>query len=409
MKVENRVENTVPQEVDLKPAIPRQRVSPGLLAGVLLVLLVGAAALAFSIHSGIRSRVEADSALVKATQDSAVPRVAVAHPQPVSAAQEIVLPGNAQAFVDSPIYARTNGYLKKWYVDIGEHVKAGQLLAEIDSPEVDQQLAQARADLATAEANVRLAKVTAQRYENLLKTDSVAKQDVDEKIGDRDAKQAAVDAATANVKRLAEMQSFEKVLAPFDGVITARAIDIGTLVDAGANGTGKELFHLASNGKLRIFVNVPEVDSRAARPGAIADLTLEEYPARKFHGTIVRTSNAIDPKSRTLLTEVDVENSRGELLPGAYVQVHLRLPSGGTAMTVPVSALLFRSEGLRLGVVRAGRAELIPVTLGRDFGSSVEVVSGLHADDWVIANPSDSLTSGSPVEPVESKTESTSK
>ncbi|HEX5431277.1 MAG TPA: efflux RND transporter periplasmic adaptor subunit [Bryobacteraceae bacterium] len=396
-----KVENSIPQELEVKPAARRQRISRGLLAGVSVAVLAGAAALAFSIHSGIHSRVEANTALAKETEDSAIPRVSVEHPQAVSSAQEIVLPGNAQAFVDAPIYARTSGYLKKWYVDLGARVKAGQLLAEIDSPEVDQQLAQARANLATAQANLRLAKVTAQRYQALLSTESVAKQDVDEKIGDRDAKQAAVDAASANVKRLSEQQSFEKILAPFDGVITARNIDIGMLIDAGANSTAKELFHLQSTGKLRIFVNVPEVDSRAARTGAFADLTLEEYPDRKFRGEIVRTAGAIDPKSRTLLTEVDVDNARGEMLPGSYVQVHLKMPSGGTAMTVPVSALLFRSEGLRLGIVRAGRAVLIPVTLGRDFGTSVEVLTGLHSDDWVIANPSDSLTSGAQVRPVE--------
>ncbi len=377
--------------------------APRMIAGILLVVLLLAAALGVGIHSGIRTRVEATGTLARDNQQNAVPLVSVEHPQSIAPSQELVLPGNAQAFVSAPIYARTNGYLKHWYVDIGEHVKTGQLLAEIDSPEIDQQLAQARADLATAEANLRLARITADRYQNLLKSDSVAKQDVDEKIGDRDAKQAAADSAGANVKRLVDTQAFEKVLAPFDGVITARKTDIGNLIDSGANAAGKELFDLAATDKLRVYVNVPEVDSQAARPGVQVDLTLEEFPGRRFRGAVVRTADAIDPTSRTLLTEVDYDNSKGELLPGAYVQAHLRLPSGGVTVTVPVSALLFRAEGLRVGVFRAGRAELLPVTLGRDFGTSVEVVSGLHTNDWVIANPADSLTTGTPVRMVETK------
>jgi RND family efflux transporter MFP subunit len=382
-----------------------KKTSPGLIAGILIVVLLLAAALGVSIHSGIRTRVEATGTLAHDTQQSAVPLVTVEHPQSIAPSQELVLPGNAQAFVSAPIYARTNGYLKRWYADIGEHVKTGQLLAEIDSPEIDQQLAQARADLATAEANLRLARITADRYQNLLKSDSVAKQDVDEKIGDRDAKQATGDSAAANVKRLVDTQAFEKVLAPFDGVITARKTDIGNLIDSGANSVGKELFDLAATDKLRVYVNVPEVDSQAARPGVQVDLTLEEFPGRRFRGTVARTADAIDPTSRTLLTEVDYDNTRGELLPGAYVQAHLRLPSGGVTVTIPVSALLFRAEGLRVGVFRAGRAELLPVTLGRDFGTTVEVVAGLRTSDWVIANPADSLTTGTPVRMVETKVE----
>jgi RND family efflux transporter MFP subunit len=378
------------------------RITTAVIAGVLIVALIATAALTYGIRSGIRARVEASGILAHQTEISEAPTVSVVHPESVAPASEVVLPGNAQAFVDAPIYSRINGYLKSWYVDIGDHVKTGQLLAEIDAPEVDQQLAQARADLATAQANLRLSAITAERYQNLLKTDSVARQDVDEKIGDREAKQSVVDSASANVKRLTDMQGFEKVTAPFEGVITARKTDTGTLVDAGANGTAKELFHLASNQKLRIYVNVPEVDSRAARPGVQADLTLEEYPGRHFRGDVVRTAEAIDPASRTLLTEVDAENPKGELLPGSYIQVHLSVPPTASAVTVPVSALLFRAEGLRIGVVRAGKVELLPVTLGRDFGNSTEVITGLKASDWVIANPSDSLTTGTVVKPVES-------
>jgi len=382
-----------------------KKTSPGMIAGILIVILLVAASLGIGIHTGIRTRVEATGSLTRDTQQSSTPLVSVEHPKSIAPSQELVLPGSAQAFVSAPIYARTNGYLKKWYVDIGEHVKTGQLLAEIDSPEIDQQLAQAKADLATAEANLRLARTTADRYQNLLKSDSVAKQDVDEKIGDRDAKQAVADSAAANVKRLVDTQAFERVIAPFDGVITARKTDIGNLIDSGANSAGKELFDLSATDKLRVFVNVPEVDSQSARPGVQVDLTLDEFPGRSFRGTVVRTADAIDPTSRTLLTEVDYDNARGELLPGAYVQAHLKLPSGGTTVTIPVSALLFRAEGLRVGVVRSGLAELIPVTLGRDFGTSVEVVAGLHPGDWVIANPADSLTTGTPVRMVESKVE----
>jgi RND family efflux transporter MFP subunit len=382
-----------------------KKTSPGMIAGILIVILLVAASLGIGIHTGIRTRVEATGSLTKDTQQSSTPLVSVEHPKSIAPSQELVLPGSAQAFVSAPIYARTNGYIKKWYVDIGEHVKTGQLLAEIDSPEIDQQLAQAKADLATAEANLRLARTTADRYQNLLKSDSVAKQDVDEKIGDRDAKQAVADSAGANVKRLLDTQAFEKVIAPFDGVITARKTDIGNLIDSGANSPGKELFDLSATDKLRVFVNVPEIDSQAARPGVQVDLTLDEYPGRRFRGTVARTADSIDPASRTLLTEVDYENAHGELLPGAYVQAHLKLPSGGTTVTIPVSALLFRAEGLRVGVVRASLAELIPVTLGRDFGTSVEVVAGLHPGDWVIANPADSLTTGTPVKMVESKVE----
>jgi RND family efflux transporter MFP subunit len=382
-----------------------KKTSPGMIAGILIVILLVAASLGIGIHTGIRTRVEATGSLTKDTQQSSTPLVSVEHPKSIAPSQELVLPGSAQAFVSAPIYARTNGYLKKWYADIGEHVKTGELLAEIDSPEIDQQLAQAKADLATAEANLRLARTTADRYQNLLKSDSVAKQDVDEKIGDRDAKQAVADSAGANVKRLVDTQAFEKVIAPFDGVITARKTDIGNLIDSGANSPGKELFDLSATDKLRVFVNVPEIDSQAARPGVQVDLTLDEYPGRRFRGTVARTADSIDPASRTLLTDVDYENAHGELLPGAYVQAHLKLPSGGTTVTIPVSALLFRAEGLRVGVVRASLAELIPVTLGRDFGTSVEVVAGLHPGDWVIANPADSLTTGTPVKMVESKVE----
>jgi RND family efflux transporter MFP subunit len=283
-------------------------------------------------------------------------------------------------------------------VDIGTRVKAGELLAEIDAPELDHQLQQAKADLATAQANLALSQSTADRWQYLLKSQSVSRQETDEKIGDLNAKKTMVDASASAVHRLEDLQSYEKVTAPFDGVITARNTDVGALIDSGANTPGKELFHLAATSQLRVFVNVPEVYDRAARSGAHATLQLSEYPGRNFTGTLVRNANSIDTNSRTLLVEVDVDNPGGELLPGAYVLVHLRLPGRNDhGFTIPVSAMLFRSEGLRVGVVRDGRAQLVPIALGRDYGNSVEVVSGLSPRDQIIANPPDSLISGEPV------------
>jgi len=273
-------------------------------------------------------------------------------------------------------------------------VKSGQLLAEIDTPEVDQQLQQARADQATAKANYDLAQITAARYEALLKSDSVAKQDVDNAVGDAHARKAMVDSASDNVKRLEQLQSFEKVYAPFDGVLTERKTDIGQLIDSGSGSGLKELFHVAAIRTLRVYVNVPQIDSPAAAPGVSAYLTMPQFPGRRFPGKLVRTSAAIDQASRTLLTEVDVDNPTGEILPGAYAEVHLKLPSPTSTVIIPVTCLIFRSEGLRVGVVRNGHAALIPITLGRDFGTEVEVVTGLEANDKVITNPPDSLVDG---------------
>jgi RND family efflux transporter MFP subunit len=365
---------------------------------LLLLLLGGAAALSFVIYSGIARRVHADDDLRKETLDRAVQSVAVLHPKPQSISEELVLPGNMEAFVATPLFARTSGYLKMWYFDIGAHVKAGQLLADIEAPELDRQLDQARADLATAQANYQLARITADRYQSLLKTESVAPQDVENKVGDLQAKKAMVDSATFNVRRLEETQRFEKLYAPFEGVITARNTDIGALIDAGANSPGKELFDLAATNRLRVYVNVPQVNSRAARPGNPATLTLTELPGRTFRGIIARTAEAIDPASRTLLTEVDVDNPTGELLPGAYVLVHLRLGGKSSGVVLPVNTLIFRSEGLRVAVVRNGKAELVPITMGRDFGNEFEVVSGVTPEDLVIENPSDSLSSGMQVQ-----------
>lgn len=369
---------------------------------VLAAVIAAAAAVLYSaIHSGMRARVEANSVLKQDTLDMAVSTVAVVRPQPGSSAEEIVLPGNAQAFVATPIFARVSGYLRKWYSDIGSRVKAGDLLAEIETPELDQQLNQARADLNTAQANYELARITAERYENLLKTEAVARQDADNKAGDMRAKKAVVASAASNVRRLEELQRFQKVYAPFDGVITARNTDIGALIDAGANSPGKELFSLSATHRLRVFVNVPQTYFRWAAVGKLADLTLAEYPGRVFTGRIARTADAIDPASRTLLTEVDVENKTGELLPGAFLSVHLRVGARSGAVSLPANTLIFRAAGLQVAVVRDGKAILVPVTMSRDFGVEVELSHGVTTADLVIENPSDSLTSGTPVRAVE--------
>jgi RND family efflux transporter MFP subunit len=360
----------------------------------LVVLLVVAGAV---VYRGVATRVRAAAEVKADTQDLAVPAVSLAQPKRGAPQEEIVLPGNIQAFIDAPIYARTSGYLKRWYVDIGGRVKDGQLLAEIDTPELDQQLQQARAELATAKANYDLAQTTAARYEFLLKSDSVAKQDVDNAVGDAHAKKAMVDSATDNVKRLEQLQSFEKVYAPFDGVLTERKTDIGQLIDSGSGSGAKELFHVAAINTLRVYVNVPQIYSPAAVPGVQSYLTMPQFPGRRFPGKLVRNAEAIDQASRTLLVEVDVANPTGEILPGAYAEVHLKLPSAAATVVIPVTSLIFRSEGLRVGVVRNGHASLIPITLGRDFGTEVEVVSGLDGNEKVITNPPDSLVDGQEV------------
>jgi RND family efflux transporter MFP subunit len=361
------------------------------LLGLVIALLI----IALVVVAGIVPRRRARAELASETNELAIPSVAIVHPTPGAPQTEIVLPGNLEAYSDSPIYARTNGYLKKWYVDIGGRVKTGQLLAEIETPEIDQQLDQARADLNTARANYKLSEITAARYADLLKTDSVSKQDVDNASGDFEAKKAMVASADSNVRRLEELQSFEKVYAPFDGVITARNTDIGHLINSGAGTPATELFHMAAIQTLRVYINVPQDYSQSARVGLKADLEFQEFPGRRFQGTLVRTADAIDVASRTLLVEVDVDNRNGELLPGAYAQVHLKVPTSVRTLVIPVGALIFRSQGLQVGTVdKNSRAVLKSVTLGRDMGSTVEVSAGLSPDDVVITNPPDSLVSG---------------
>jgi RND family efflux transporter MFP subunit len=365
----------------------------GLLVFIIVLVIVAAVVIA-----GIIPRRKARAALRVETDDLAVPSVRVVHPRNGAPQTEIVLPGNMQAYMDAPIYARTNGYLRKWYFDIGARVKSGQLLAEVETPEVDQQLAQAQADLNTAKANLSLSEITAKRYEDLKNTDSVSKQDVDNAEGDYAAKKAAVASAESNVRRLQELQSFEKIYAPFDGIITARNTDVGHLINSGAGAPQTELFHMAEISTLRVYVNVPQQYSPSAKPGLTADLTLGEFPGRRFQGTLVRTANAIDLSTRTLLVEVDVKNPTGALLPGAYTEVHLKVPSGTSTYILPVTALIFRAQGLQLALVENGNtARLVNVALGRDFGNEVEVVSGLPKNASVITSPPDSLVSGETV------------
>jgi RND family efflux transporter MFP subunit len=369
---------------------PATRRQLSVVVAVLFVLMV------FGIVQGIHSRVAAATNLDQVARSSAIPVVAVVHPKLGANGQEIALPGNAQAFNDTPIYARTRGYVKGWYVDIGAHVKQGQLLALIETPELDQQLEQARADLKTAQANFEIAQITAARWQNLVKTNSVSQQETDQAVSDLNAKQALVASNRANVDRLQQLQAFERITAPFAGVITARNTDIGDLIQADDNST-KELFHLASIRKLRIYIPVPEVYAPDVRNRESVKVSLDVFPNEEFTGTIVRNSDAIDLNTRTLNVEVDIDNRTGRLFPGAYAFVHLKVPASIGSVTLPSNALLFRSEGLRAGVVRNGHVVLTPITIGQDYGSAVEVLSGLTPNDTVIANPSDSLADGAAV------------
>ncbi len=337
-------------------------------------------------------------ALAKETEALAIPTVAVIHAAVESTQEDLVLPGAMQAYVESPIYARTNGYLKKWYHDIGSRVRQGELLADIDTPEVDQQLSQARADLNTAQANANLSKITAARYQELIKTDGVSKQEVDNAVGDLEAKVANMKSAEANVRRLEELESFKHIYAPFSGVITRRNVDTGTLINAGNGGSTQQLFSLSQTDPIRVYVSVPEAYAPSIRAGLGAYLELTQYPGQKFQGKVVRTAESIDPGTRTLLTEVDVPNHTGALLPGGYSQAHLQVMVTGARLAVPVNALLFRSEGLRAVVVDANhKTHLKALTIGRDYGTTLEVLQGLEANDWIVLNPADSLDEGQEV------------
>jgi RND family efflux transporter MFP subunit len=356
---------------------------------------------------GIWSRHDAHAALERDAEHASQLSVEVVHPQKSTAGLDLVLPGNVQAFLDTPIYARTNGYLKKWYADIGTKVKNGQLLAEIDTPEVDDQLRAARADLANADANYALAKSTADRWTEMLKSKSVSKQETDEKVGDMLAKKGSLDAARFNVARLEKTQSFQKVYAPFDGIVTARNVDVGALIDAGSSGgPAKELFHVAQADRLRVYVNVPQAYAQQVHAQQTAFLTLTETAAKRYPGTVARTAGVVDSQQRTMLVEVDVDNRNGDLLPGAYAQVHFALGASAAPFTLPGNALLFRPDGVKAATVDSqNKVKLVPITLGTDFGTRVAIASGLEGNEQVILNPQDSIVDGAPVRIVPRKAE----
>ena len=362
---------------------------------MIVVLLVLAVLLAVG---GIVPRVRARTELKDQTDALAAPTVIANPPQAGQVGQEVTLPGNVYAYSDASLFARTDGYLDKWYFDIGAHVRKGQLLAVISTPEIDKQLLQARADLTTAEATAGLAKINSGRYQGLLTQNAVSKQDTDTFVTQEASTTSAVKSAQANVQRLEELQSFEKIYAPFSGVVTARNVDVGQLINAGA---GTLMFRLSAIDVLRVYVNVPQIYSQSAVPGSTAKLTLSEFPGQSFTGKLVRTARAIDPASRTLLVEFDVDNRDGKLLPGAYTEVHMNVHKGVAPLIIPVSALIFRNQGLQVGTVMKGpngdQAKLLQVTLGQDDGSTVQVIHGLDADSQVIQNPPDSLIDGEPV------------
>jgi RND family efflux transporter MFP subunit len=371
---------------DQKPISPHRA-----LLGVVILLLIAALLAGF----GLLRRKSADTVLAEHTNEMAPPTVIALAPSQGAPVDSFLLPGNVSALTDSPIYARTTGYLTRWYFDIGARVKKDALLAEIATPELDKQLAQAQADLNTAEANANNARIQADRYSGLVKSDAVSRQDTDTFVNQAAATAAAVKSAQANVQRLRELQSFEKVYAPFDGVVTARNIDTGQLIDAGA---GKELFHMQAIQTLRVYTSVPQIYSQNVKPGSKIDVTFAEHPGKIYQGTLTRTADAIDPASRTLLVEVDVDNRAGELLPGSLAQVHFKTPPAGPTFIVPAAALIFRKEGLRVGTVVNGNvAHLVPVVIGEDDGAKVQIVTGLSTGDRVIQDPPDSLIDGEKV------------
>ncbi|MGA8044054.1 MAG: efflux RND transporter periplasmic adaptor subunit [Terracidiphilus sp.] len=370
-------------------AFSPRKVAAGLIVVALVGLILGGI--------GIFSRIHTDRVLARTTNELAPPTVIALPARRGASVTSFVLPGNVTAYTDSPIYARTNGYLVHWYYDIGAHVQKGALLAVIDTPEVDQQLRQAKADLATAQANANIAKIQADRYSDLVKTNAVSRQDTDTFVSQAAATAAAVRSAQANVQRLTELQSFEKIYAPFDGVVTARNIDTGQLIDQGA---GKELFHMQALQTLRVYTNVPQMYAQGAKVGATIDLTFPERPGKIFQGKLVRTADAIDPNSRTLLVEVDVDNRKGELMPGALAQMYFKVPQGTPTYIVPVSALIFRREGLQVAtLVNGNRVHLVHVTIGEDDGATVQLVGGITDAEKVIQDPPDSLIEGEAVTP----------
>lgn len=374
-------------------AAPEQRpISPRkAITGFALILIV----LGVIAAVGILSRMRGDKVLAERTNTLAPPTVTIAPAQPGAPTDSLVLPGNVTAYTDSPIYARTDGYLEHWYYDIGAKVKKGDLLAMIATPELDKQVAQAESDIATAQANANIARIQAERYSDLVKSNAVSQQDTDTFVNQAAATAAGVKSTQANLQRLKELQSFEKVYAPFDGVVTARAVDTGQLITAGS---GTELFHMQALQTLRVYTNVPQLYSQTLKRGMKVGLTFPEYAGKTFQGTLVRTADAIDPVSRTLLVEVDIDNHSDELMPGALAQVHFKTQAISSTFIVPTSALIFRRQGMQVAtVVQGDEAHLVPVVIGEDDGANVQIVSGLSAGDQIIQDPPDSLIDGEKV------------
>jgi RND family efflux transporter MFP subunit len=359
-----------------------------------LILLVVALVLAVW---GVASRVYSRNELGKETAEQAIPVVIVQKPSVSPPSEDLVLPGSVQAFVEAPIFARTSGYLRTWYTDIGDAVKKGQLMAEIDTPEVDQQLRQSEADLATAKANANLAHTTDVRWKGLLANQAVSQQDADTRAGEATASQAQAASAQANVARLHELESFKRIVAPFDGVVTARNTDIGALINAGQT-AGNALFRVADTQKLRIYIDVPEPYAPQTKPGIEVQLRFNEHPGKNYPAQLVRTARALDPVLRTLRVELQVDNPQGELFPGAYTEAHFKLPGSNSTYRVPATALIFRAQGLQIATVGSdNKARLHTIVQGRDFGTAIEVLSGISADDRVVINPPDSLSDGGTV------------
>jgi RND family efflux transporter MFP subunit len=360
------------------------------------VLILAVVALIIAVW-GIVSRLSARNALEKQAADAGVATVTTVKPHGGPGKDTLVLPGSVQAFYEAPIYARTNGYLKVWHTDIGTPVKKGELLAEIETPEVDQELRQAQADLATADANYELARTTNERWKGLLATESVSQQDADQRAGDAAAKSAAKQSAAANLARLQELESFKRVLAPFDGIVTQRNTDVGALINAGQS-AGNALFRVADLHRLRIYVSVPQLYASAIHQGLTAGLVFADHPGKRYEGVVANTSRALDANSRTLQVELQIDNSKGELLPGSYAQVYFNLMGADDTLRIPVNTVLFRTDGLRVAVLDdQHRVHLQTITQGRDFGTEIEVLSGVTADDVLVANPPDSIAEGAQV------------
>jgi membrane fusion protein, multidrug efflux system len=374
----------------LPPASPRKAL---LMVAVLLLILIGGGIFT------VLMRAHSSRVLAEETQRDAIPTVAIIHPAAEAPDEELILPGTMQAYEESPIYARTNGYLLRWYKDIGSRVNQGDLLADIDTPEIDQELLQARATRQQIVAQLDLATINAKRYEDLRKTDSVSQEEADQQSSGYEQAQANLAAAEANVRRLEELEKFKHVYAPFSGVLTTRTVDPGALINAGVNGAaGKQLFNIARVDPLRVYVSVPQSYSPSIRNGMDAYVTLPELPGQKFHGTIARTAEAIDTTTRTLLTEVDVPNKDGRLLPGSYGEIHFKVGINAQKVTVPVNAMLFRQEGAQVAVVGSdNKIQLRPISIGRDYGTSLEILGGVSTEDRVVINPADSLQQGQQV------------